>query len=163
MTQVKLNQHKGVPRSLFKLHRGEDDALQKITFHSLDGIPFAVECIQSNRFPRASTKILLGLEDLGRGSTGKAWLCCTLSASPALCVLKFGNKSDNVSTGRLKEEKKWWDAMYPQFKHMTKVEIWGGSDALMMPHICAIPLEERGEFKERVHVADHERREDSCC
>ena len=42
--------------------------------------------------------------------------------------------------------------MYPKFKHMTKVEVWGGSDALMMPHICAIPLEERGEFKERIHV-----------
>ena len=150
MTQVKLNQRRGVPRSLFKLHKGED-ARQKISFHSLDGIPFAVECIQSNKFPQATTKMLLALEDLGRGSTGKAWLCCTLSTSPALCVLKFGNKSDNVSA-RLKLEKQWWDKVYPQFKHMTKVEVWGGSDALMMPHICAIQLEERGEFKEWIHV-----------
>jgi hypothetical protein len=96
--------------------------------------------------------MLLGLEDLGRGSTGKAWLCCTLSTSPALCVLKFGNKSDYVSTGRLKQEKKWWDAVYPQFKHMTKVEVWGGSDALIMPHICVIVEEDRGEYRERFHV-----------
>jgi len=90
MTQVKLNQRRGVPRSLFKLHKGED-AYPKISFHPLDGIPFAVESIRSNKFPRTNTKMLLALEDLGRGSTGKAWLCCTLSASPALCVLKFGN------------------------------------------------------------------------
>jgi hypothetical protein len=95
--------------------------------------------------------MLLALEDLGRGSTGKAWLCCTLSSSPALCVLKFGNKSDNVSS-RLKEEKQWWDAVYPQFKRMTKVEVWGGSDALVMPHVCAIPEKERGEFRDRIHT-----------
>jgi hypothetical protein len=150
MTQVKLNLHRGVPRSLFKLHRGED-ARPKISFHPLDDIPFVVENIQSNRFPRANTKMLLALEDLGRGSSGKAWLCCTLSSSPALCVLKFGNKSDNVSA-RLKQEKQWWDAVYPQFKAMTKVEVWGGSDALVMPHICAIPEEERGEFKDGVRA-----------
>jgi len=150
MTQVKLNQRRGVPRSLFKLHKGED-ARPKISFHPLDGIPLTVENIRSNKFPRANTKMLLALEDLGRGSTGKAWLCCTLSASPALCVLKFGNKSDNVSA-RLKQEKQWWDAVYPHFKRMTKVEVWGGSEALVMPHFCAIPEEERGEFRDRIHA-----------
>jgi hypothetical protein len=152
MTQVvKVNQRRGVPRSLFKLHKGED-ACPKISFHPLDDIPFDVESIRSNKFPRSNTEMLLALEDLGRGSTGKAWLCCTLSASPALCVLKFGNECDYVSTARLREEKKWWDAVYPQFKRMTKVEMWGGSDALMMPHMCAIPEEERGEFRERIHA-----------
>eukprot|EP00601_Ochromonadales_sp_CCMP2298_P024629 CAMPEP_0173282286 /NCGR_PEP_ID=MMETSP1143-20121109/6724_1 /TAXON_ID=483371 /ORGANISM="non described non described, Strain CCMP2298" /LENGTH=568 /DNA_ID=CAMNT_0014219817 /DNA_START=38 /DNA_END=1742 /DNA_ORIENTATION=- len=148
MTQVKLNQRRGVPRSLFKLHKGED-ASPKISFHPIDGIPFSVEKITSNKFPRANTKMLLALEDLGRGSTGKAWLCCTLSTSPALCVLKFANKSNNVSA-RLKQEKEWWDAVYPQFMGMTKVEVWGGSDALVMPHICAIPEVERDEFRERI-------------
>lgn len=150
MTQVTLNQRRGVPRSLFKLHKGED-ARPKISFHPIDGIPLAVENILSNKFPRANTKMLLALEDLGRGSTGKAWLCCTLSLSPALCVLKFGNKSDNVSA-RLKQEKKWWDEVYPEFMHMTKVEVWGGSDALVMPHICAIPVEERGDFKLKIQA-----------
>jgi hypothetical protein len=140
MTQVKLNQRRGVPRSLFKLRKGED-ARPKILFHPIDGIPLTVENIRSNKFPRANVKMLLALKDLGRGSTDKAWLCCILSASPALCVLKFSNKSDNVSA-RLKQEKKWWDAVYPQFKGMIKVEVWGGSDALVMPHICAISEED---------------------
>jgi hypothetical protein len=152
MTQVvELNQHRGVPRALFKLPRGED-ARPKISFHPIDILPFRVENIQSNKFPRANTEMLLALEDLGRGSTGKAWLCCTLSTSPALCVLKFGNEGDWVSSARLREEKKWWDAVYPQFQTMTKVEVWGGSNALMMPHMCAIPEEERGEFRERIYA-----------
>eukprot|EP01036_Dinobryon_divergens_P032238 gene32238-41783_t len=150
MTQVTLNQRRGIPRSLFKLHKGEDACL-KISFHALDGIPLEVESIQSNKFPRANTKMLLALEDLGRGSTGKSWLCCTLSASPALCVLKFGNKIDNMSS-RLNTEKQWWDTVYPEFKRMTKVEVWGGSNALVMPHMCAIPEEERGEFRDRIHT-----------
>ena len=150
MTQVKLNKRRGIPRCLFKLRKGEEeDGHPKISFHPIDRIPLTSDNIQSNRFPRANTKTLLALEDLGRGSTGKAWLCCTLSTSPALCVLKFGNKSDNVSA-RLKQEKKWWDAIYPQFKGMTKVEVWGGSDALVMPHICVIPENERGEFRESI-------------
>eukprot|EP01036_Dinobryon_divergens_P031811 gene31811-41286_t len=150
MTQVTLNQRRGVPRSLFKLYKGED-ARPKISFHFLDGIPLDVESIRSNKFPRANTKMLLAMEDLGQGSTEKAWLCCTLSSSPALCVLKFGNKIDNVSS-RLKDEKRWWDAVYPQFQRMTKVEVWGGSDALVMPHLCAIPKAERGEFRDRIHT-----------
>lgn len=149
MTQVTLNQRKGVPRSLFKLHKGEA-ARPKVSFHPLGVIPFEVENIRSNKFPRANTKMLLALEDLGRGSTGKAWLCCTVSASPALCVLKFGNKSHDVSA-RLKQEKQWWDAVYPDFQRMTKVEMWGGSEALVMPHFCTIPEEERGEFRDRIH------------
>ena len=151
MTQVKLNQHRGIPRSLFKLHKGED-AHPRISFHPINAFPLTVENIQSNKFPRASTRMLLALEDLGRGSTGKAWLCCTLSVSPALCVLKFGNKGDHVSAERLKQEKKWWDKVYPKFTGMTKVEVWGGSKALVMPHICAIPEEERCEFRERIHT-----------
>lgn len=148
MTQVTLNQRGGVPRSLFKLHQGKDTC-PKISFHALHGMPFEVESIRSNNFPRANTKMLLALEDLGRGSTGKAWLCCTLSASPALCVLKFGNNSGSV---RLNQEKRWWDEVYPHFEHMTKVEVWGGSEALVMPHVCAIPEDERGEFRDRIHA-----------
>jgi hypothetical protein len=152
MTQVKFNHpHSGIPRSLFKLHKeGGKMRSPKISFHSIiDDVPLKVENIQSNKFPRANTKMLLALEDLGRGSTGKAWLCCSLSRSPALCVLKFGNKSGHVSS-RLEQEKRLWDELYPQFKHMTKVEMWGGSDALVMPHICAIPEEEKNEFREKI-------------
>lgn len=150
MTQVQFNHHGGVPRSVFKLHRGEY-ACPKISFHPLGNIPFGVDNIQSNKFPRASTKMLLALEDLGRGSTGKAWLCCTLSSLPALCVLKFGNRSDNAST-RLLQEKKWWDVVYPEFQCMTKVDIWGGSNALMMPHICAIPERDRVDFLDSIRA-----------
>ena len=57
-----------------------------------------------------------------------------------------------MSAGRLKLEKQWWDKVYPKFKGMTKVEVWGGSNALVMPHICAIPEEERCEFRERIHT-----------
>ena len=149
MTQVTLNTRPGVPRSLFKLHKGED-ACPKISFHSFHTIPFDVETIQSSAFPKNNTKMLLALEDLGRGSTGKAWLCCTLSSSPALCVLKFRNNGDNVLS-RLKEEKQWWDAVYPDFINMTKVEVWGGSHALVMPHLCAIPKGRRGEFRDGIH------------
>ena len=30
---------------------------------------------------------------------------------------------------------------------MTKVEVWGGSEALVMTHVCAIPEEDRGDFR----------------
>ena len=35
---------------------------------------------------------------------------------------------------------------------MSYVEMWGGSDALVMPHICAIPEEERNEFRDGINA-----------
>jgi hypothetical protein len=64
-------------------------------------------------------------------------------------VLKFQNSRINASD-RLNKEKKWWDDLYPQFESMTAVEVWGGSPALMMPHICAIPEENRSEFIDKI-------------
>lgn len=152
MSQGTLSHREGVPRSLFKLRKGVDvDARPKISYHPVKSIPLSVENIQSNSFPRAHTTMLLALEDLGRGSTGRAWLCCTLSSSPALCVLKFSNSRDCYSLLRLEDEKKMWDAVYPQFRCMTKLEVWGGSEALVMPHMCAIPKEDREEFRSSIH------------
>jgi hypothetical protein len=87
MTQVNLNECRGVPGPVFTFHKGRH-ARPNISFQPIEGMPFTVESIRSNIFPRAGTTMLLALEDLGRGSSEKAWLCCTLSASPSLCVLK---------------------------------------------------------------------------
>jgi hypothetical protein len=57
---------------------------------------------------------------------------------------EVGNKGSDVA-GRLWLEKQWWDAVYPEFQTMTKVEFWGGSDALM------IPEDDEITFRESVH------------
>ena len=48
------------------------------------------EVVNFNKFPANAVRTLVALKDLGRGSTGKAWLCVTLSQpTSAACVLKF--------------------------------------------------------------------------
>jgi hypothetical protein len=147
MTQVRLSYRPMERRCGFVLHRGNEHG---ITWHPNTDETIAglnVSTISGDRYPRTTTGKLLALEDLGRGATGKAWLLCTLSRHPAVCVLKFWNKnSDNVQK-RLEDEKKWWDKVYPEYERLTRVEQWSGSYALMMPHFAEIPCERRGEFR----------------
>jgi len=96
-----------------------------------------------DKFPRSNVRHLLALEDLGRGSTGKAWLTCTLSGS-AVCVLKFLNKENGDSI--LQYEKMMWDLIYPEYRQFTGVGKWSGSVALMMPHFNDISPFERMEW-----------------
>lgn len=147
MNQVKINFRSGIPQSVFKLHK--DD--KKITWHPLAEIPVDLKSLSTSRFPRKNTRALLAIEDLGRGSSGKAWLGCTLSKQPAICVLKFSNKGDLGGKDHLDLEKSWWDRIYPEFSVMTKVEMWSGSYALIMPHFCSIPEDQREMYRDGIH------------
>lgn len=146
MTEVKINFRSGIPQSVFKLHK--DD--KKITWHPLTQIPIDFTTLSSSKFPRRNARALLAVEDLGRGSSGKAWLACTLSKNPAICVLKYSNKGDLGGKDHLDLEKDWWDRVYPEFSAMTKVEIWSGSYALVMPHFCSIPEDQRDTYREDI-------------
>lgn len=145
MTQVKINHEKGIPQCVFKLHKNE----RKITWHPASDVPFSLKNLPSSpKFPRSKTTKLLAVEDLGRGSSGKAWLAYTLSNDPAMCVLKFSN--DPAGRDLLNAEKKWWDIIYPEFSKMTKVEFWSGSYALLMPHFCSIPEGQRNLYRNEI-------------
>ena len=107
------------------------------------------------------------LKDLGRGSTGKAYLACTLSTSsstsstgssigntgsdsaPALCVLKYAISYDG--SRRLRSELQWWGQVYPDFQELTGVDIWDGDLALMMPYFAPIPTEQREQYRKAIY------------
>jgi hypothetical protein len=91
-----------LPKCLVGFHR---DAIN-VTFHPLPGNRCWQEAISFERtkYPRSDVKLLLGLKDLGRGASGKAWLCSTASFT-AVCVLKFNNENDLMS---LKKESDMW-------------------------------------------------------
>jgi hypothetical protein len=104
-----------------------------------------VQRVNFNNFPHPNTKTLLAIEDLGRGSSGRCWLCATTSASnAAVCVLKFRNDEDH--SYRLHTEQSRWEVLYPEF--ITRVDSWYGTDALLMPHFSTILEARRQEFKE---------------
>eukprot|EP01038_Epipyxis_sp_PR26KG_P014464 gene14464-19414_t len=139
MSQVTLNYNGGVPKCVIKLHKNET----RISWHP----KYAdLNSLISRKFPSKEAKAMIAVEDLGRGSTGKTWLLCTLSIHPAICVMKLYNKS-NSRIIALNAEKQWWDAAYPEFSSMTKVEVWSGSDALVMPHFTSILIQDREMFK----------------
>ena len=116
-----------------------------VTFHasSYENIqPF----VDFNKFPAQNVKNLIALEDLGRGSTGQAWLCVTVTKPrSAACVLKFDNKTTNGQ--KLKHEKGMWKLLYPEFSNMIKLENWSGSEALVMPHFSTVLEHERAGFE----------------
>jgi hypothetical protein len=88
------------------------------------------------------------LEDLGRGSTGKAWLCVTITKPrSAVCVMKFDNKSD---TNNLIKESNMWKLLYPEFSNMIEVQLWSGDHALVMPHFSTVKEQEREQYREEV-------------
>jgi hypothetical protein len=150
MSQVKLFYSDGIPRVLFKLHKNQP----QVTFHPIEDIPLDMKKLCSSKFPRSTTISLLAVEDLGRGSSGRAWLTCTQtkssSNSPAICVLKYGNK--NNERGKLDYEKRMWDEIYPEFKGKIKVEEWSGSSALVMPHFCSVQVKDRHTYRESIQT-----------
>jgi hypothetical protein len=145
MSEVRIHHKLGVPRCLFQLRSDRVG----ITWHAIDRIPIDLMNLSSsiNSSPRGSVTRLLAVEDLGRGSSGKAWLTCTVSKKPSICVLKFCNHESASSTKKLMKEKDNWDLVYPEFKTITSVGTWSGSAALKMPHFCTIPKEARDSFR----------------
>jgi hypothetical protein len=142
MANAHLHHRPGVSQCLFKFHLNNPS----VTWH-----PASSELVNGrvdfNRFPRSNTSTLIALEDLGRGSTGKAWLCGTTStAHSAVCVLKFSNKAE---VSNLDNEFKNWGLNYPEFSGMTSLKEWSGSKALMMPHCAPIGQYKRLDGKRR--------------
>ena len=137
--------HSGkLSRCLLKFHKD----IPAVTFH-----PASYEDIQPlvdfNKFPANNVKNLVALEDLGRGSTGKAWLCVTVTKPrSAACVLKFDNK--HAKSDRLVHERDMWTLLYPEFSSMIKLEQWSGADALVMPHFSTVLEHEREQYKEEL-------------
>jgi hypothetical protein len=132
----------GPSRCLFKLHK----EVQSITWHPAS-YDESIGRVNFDQYPRSTTKTLLALEDLGRGSSGKAWLCATTSMTSAVCVLKYHNKQDN---SRLEREKVYWGSIYPEFKQQVSVDMWSGSLALMMPHFATIQEDHRLRYKDDI-------------
>jgi hypothetical protein len=133
-----------LPRCLVGFRR---DAIN-VTFHPLPNRCWQeAASFERTKFPRSDVKLLLGVKDLGRGASGKAWLCSTASCT-AVCVLKFNNENDLMS---LKKECDMWHLIYPEFASQVKVERWSGSPALVMPYFTAVLEEERDQLKDKVH------------
>lgn len=129
---------------LLKFHKG----ISAVTFH-----PAAYKDIQPlvdfDKYPAKNVKNLVALEDLGRGSTGKAWLCVTVTKPrSAACVLKFDNKE--AKSAKLMHEKDMWALLYPEFSTMIKLEQWSGADALVMPHFSTVLEDEREQYKKQL-------------
>jgi hypothetical protein len=142
MAQAKRGHKKSKSVSFLKFHRDSN----MITWHSSEFDSLSIR-VSFNHYPRSNTKTLVALEDLGRGSSGKAWLAVTISTCPGVCVLKFHNKDDTLA---LEQEKKKWDLVYPEFKKKVKVEKWSGSHALMMPHFADVVQDKRESLKEAI-------------
>ncbi len=140
--------HSGkLSRCLLKFHK----EISAVTFH-----PASYEDIQPlvdfNKFPAKNVKNLVALEDLGRGSTGKAWLCVTVTKPrSAVCVLKFDN--NHAKSDKLVHERDMWTLLYPEFSSMIKLEQWSGADALVMPHFSTVLEDEREQYKEELRDA----------
>ena len=144
MAKAHLHHTANLPRCLLKFHKG----ISAVTFH-----PMSYDAVYSkvdfNKFPNQNVKTLVALEDLGRGSTGKAWLCVTVTQPrSASCVLKFDNKQ--TRSVKLAKEREMWHLLYPEFSTMVKLETWSGCDALVMPHFSTVLESERGRYKDEI-------------
>jgi hypothetical protein len=105
--------------------------------------------VRLNRFPNRNTKNLIALEDLGRGASGKAWLCATLPTPySSACVLKFDN---NNKLYYLEKEKDLWHRIYPEFKNKVRIEHWSGEKALVMPHFTEVLEHKRSLYQGALH------------
>lgn len=134
-----------LPRCVIKFHK----RIETVTYHeaSVDSV---LAMVDFNKFPSNNTKTLVALDDLGRGATGKAWLCATVTKPrSASCVLKFDNKRSGNSAN-LTKEKEMWHLLYPEFKDMVSLDIWSGSQALMMPHFATILESERDQYRDKL-------------
>jgi len=143
MAKSRINYRPNLSRCLLKFHQGEN----AVTFHPYSTSNVDIDqIVRSGKFPANSTKTLVALQDLGLGSTGRAWLCITLTKScPAICVVKFDNK--HPKSKNLVKEKEMWVLLYPELSPMVKLEQWSGADALIMPHFSTVPKEEREIYK----------------
>jgi hypothetical protein len=133
-----------LPRCLLKFHKG----MHAVTFHP---VPYGVvhSKVDYDKYPNKNVKTLVALEDLGRGSTGKAWLCVTVTQPcSASCVLKFDNK--HSQSEKLVKERDMWHLLYPEFSTMVKLEHWSGADALVMPHFSTVLDSEREQYKDEL-------------
>ena len=120
-----------------------------IVYKSVDCDPYS--CINFDLYPTNYTENLIALEDLGRGSIGKAWLCITLSThNCAPCVLKFDNI--HTTSPKLKKEFEMWNCIYPEFMGMVRFQSWSGSDALVMPHFSTILDSERDAYRNNIDL-----------
>jgi len=142
MTMSNTHHSAKLSRCLLKFHK----EISAVTFH-----PASYEDIQPlvdfNKFPANNVRNLVALEDLGRGSTGKAWLCVTVTKPrSAACVLKFDNK--HAKSYNLVHERDMWTLLYPEFSSMIKLEQWSGADALVMPHFSTVLEHECEQYKE---------------
>jgi hypothetical protein len=147
MSKAHLHHTANLPRCLLKFHKGS----HVVTFHPLSYKEVHSK-VDYDKFPNKNVKTLVALEDLGRGSTGKAWLCVTITQPrSASCVLKFDNK--HSQSERLVKEREMWHFLYPEFTSMVKLEHWSGADALVMPHFSTVLDSERVQYRdELVHV-----------
>jgi hypothetical protein len=144
MSKAHSHHTANISRCLLKFHKG----IHTVTFH-----PVLYHDVHSkvdfNKFPNKNVKTLVALEDLGRGSTGKAWLCVTVTQPrSASCVLKFDNK--HSQSEKLMKERDMWHLLYPEFSTMVKVEHWSGADALVVPHFSTVLESEREQYKDEI-------------
>jgi hypothetical protein len=144
MSKAHSHHTANLPRCLLKFHKG----MHAVTFH-----PVSYEAVHSkvdyDKYPNKNVKTLVALEDLGRGSTGKAWLCVTITQPrSASCVLKFDNK--HSQSEKLVKERDMWHLLYPEFSTMVKLEHWSGADALVMPHFSTVLDSEREQYKDEL-------------
>jgi hypothetical protein len=142
MSTSKLHNRASVPRCLLRFHK--DTTM--VSYHSATHSEVYSK-VNFDRFPNQNTKNLIALEDLGRGATGKAWLCVTLSdQNTSACVLKFPNKQKN--NFHLGTEKNFWHLIYPEFSNMVRIERWSGEDALVMPHFTEVVESNRHLYRD---------------
>jgi hypothetical protein len=142
MTHSLPNYYETNGRYLIRFHKGLE---KKTTWCALPDIT-KLQSIKFHNFPRCDVKTLLAVEDLGRGSNGKAWLVTTETFS-SVCVLKFDNHD---STERLLRERDVWHIIYPEFVSKVHVEQWSGAGALVMPRFATIHESERANLKKKV-------------
>ena len=143
--------HANISRCLFKFHKD----MFAVTFHPATHEEI-YPMVNFNKFPNKTVKTLVALEDLGRGSSGKGWLCASITQShSAACVLKFDN--EDASSFTLNHEKEMWHLLYPEFSHMVEVEHWSGADALVMPHFSKVLEQEREQYRDEVRKVLNEK------
>jgi hypothetical protein len=141
MCLSQLHHQGSIARCLLRFHK--DSSI--VSYHP---VPYddIIPNVRFNRFPNRNTKNLIALEDLGRGATGKAWLCATLSTPySSACVLKFHN---NQKLYDLEKEKDLWHRIYPEFKKKVRIEHWSGEKALVMPHFTEVLEHKRSLYQE---------------
>lgn len=144
MASSRTYHRQNISRCLLKFHKD----IGAVTFHPVSHEDI-YHMVDFNKFPSKAVKTLVALEDLGRGSTGKAWLCVTLTKPrSAACVVKFDNK--HVNSIKLVKEREMWNLLYPEFSHMVKIEKWSGADALIMPHFSTVLEQEREQYRDEV-------------